>query len=438
MRRIPLAICVALVSLPTFGSFHAHQDTTFETTLVGVVVPDEIQPGDQVMGTVTLNPEKYEGTPGLRVITAEIPTKGSGTSGELSGTIIEVGTPSADPQKSGELTGVIVEVPKKKEDHKGSGTLGKILMTAGQAGANQLPLLFRPKGGGQPIASRNIPVTPATGPPPQTFEVPSVIGGNDIPEITGPIGTPNPRIEIGETPAEVIAGGPRTTYFEVPENMTPGGNQTITMREQPVTSIPNQTPGTPAAPQTGTPAVPSDPSKPAMPADPAKPAMPADPTKPANSLAPGQSVVFDNIAIVGIGLRADGPTKVMNRGTETPIEASVTGNLPPALLDRPLPSSRYLAKIPFRALKGAPRVGDRGKIGIHIENRSPQTIRLEGEEGGAITKWFSREEAASGRMVVKSKIIARRAGGYNVRARVIPMVAPALGKVSAAAGTPAR
>lgn len=417
MARTAVCVLVAIVAASFNGHRSAAQDTLFETTLVGVVVPDEVQPGDTVTGTVTLDPLKYEGIPGLRVITAEIPAAPTGT---LSGTIIEIGTPSTDPQRSGQLSGVIIDIPKDKEEQKKRSNIGKIVLKAAEVGANQLPLLFRRQG--QPIATRNIPLEAAgQAPPLETFEVPSVIGSNDIPVISGPIGQ-NPQVSIGEVPTEVIASGPRSAAFEVPPNVVEG-SQAVTLRDQPARTLTD----TPTQPSTSA-------TPPTTPSTPMTPTTPAKPT-PAES----RSVVFDDVTVVGIGLKADGPTKVVSRGTETPFVAAITGKVPPTLLETRLPKgSRYLTRIPYRALAGAPKPGDRGKIGILIENRSPGIIRLDGERDGAIVKWFNANEIANGNVSVKSKIIARRVGAYNVRARVMPMLPPAVGRPQNSTSSTAR
>ncbi len=391
-------LALSLVSAAGARPF-ARQDPVFETTLVGVVVPDDVQPGDAVTGTVTLDPAKYQGIPGLRVITAAIPIPAN----TVSGTVLEIAAPSPDPQQSGQLTGIVVDIPKDTEAAKKRGNLGKIVLKVAETGARQLPLLFR-RPGGQAIATQHIPIEAASkAAAVETFEVPSVIVRNDCPVISGPVGA-NPQVSIGDVPTEVVAAGPRSVAFEVPESV-PAGPQTIVMTDSPPNS--NATPTT--NPTT-------------------------NPTPPVTRIP---RIVFDEVTVVGIGLKADGPTKAVSRGTETPIEASITGSIPVSVFARPLPKdSRFLTRIPYRALKGAPRPGERGKVGIIIENRSPGTVTLQGESSGSVVKWFDQADVARGQTFVKSKIIARRAGSYNVRARVMSMLPPALGRVAPGTGTP--
>ena len=391
------------------------QDDLFQTTLVGVVVPDDVRPGDEVMGTVTLDPAKYEGIPGLRVLTAEIPPP----TGTVTGNVVEIAAPN-DARVSGQLSGLIVDIPKDKEEQQKRANLGKIYFKAAELGLQQLPLLFRRQGAAQPIATRAVPVerapAPATaaGPPPETFEMPSVIGSNDMPTISGPIGA-SPQVSVGDTPCEIVASTPRAATFEVPPNVQSGA-QTVTLQDSPRAMATASSPAGSSAQPSATGATPSTPA--------------ATGSAPSTA-APRRTVEFENVAVLNVGVAASGPAKVVDRGSETPIQVALTGTVPPELFERPLPAnSRYLMRIPYRALRGAPAPGQKGKIGILVENRSPQTIRLDGEQNRTIVKWFDRNDLARGNAVIKTKLIATRVGAYNVRARVMPMLPPALGRIA--------
>src|SRR5260221_13986003 len=46
------------------------------STLVGVILPRDIRPGDLVSGALVMNPAAFEGVPGLSVVTFEVPAAG--------------------------------------------------------------------------------------------------------------------------------------------------------------------------------------------------------------------------------------------------------------------------------------------------------------------------------------------------------------------------
>jgi hypothetical protein len=408
----------------------AQQNPVFETTLVGVVIPDDIQKGDQAVGTVTLEPQRYMDAPGLRVITAEVPTAPPGpspTSNSLSGTIIEVATPSGDPGgRSNELTGVIVDVAKKDAKGNPRTSIGKIFLTAAQLGADALPLVIRRPGSSQPIHSESIPVQPAAPEvTPDDYEMPPVISQNDVERIAGRIGT-NPAVLVDDTPTEVIASTPRETYFSVPQTIALGPH-TVTCFEQPVptpmTGVPSPSTAVPDASAATPPPV----TRPPVATTPETGAT-ARPGEPARE-RPARTITFDGVTLVGLSLRADGPTRVVPRGNETPIVASVVGRIPDEVMDRRLPRTRDLLHVPLAAKKGAPSPGDRGKIAIVIRNYSPGVVSLDKEQNGAVTKWFDRGDVRGGNLDLKTKILARRAGNYHVFAQVVTLLPPIQGRV---------
>src|SRR5713226_5729098 len=65
--------CAMLTAIALYLSSTAWPQGRYRATLAGVVLPSHARPGTLVSGLVVVNPDDYEGVPGLKVVRTEIP-----------------------------------------------------------------------------------------------------------------------------------------------------------------------------------------------------------------------------------------------------------------------------------------------------------------------------------------------------------------------------
>jgi hypothetical protein len=170
---------------------------------IGIVVPADVTPGEQISGSVVTDPEKYQNIPGIKVISATVPASSDGS---IGGLVVDNGDGKKQP---GDKPFVIAT-------------------SVGVATATLLiSLLNHPS---QPVAAPVIPVQPAETPLPApsttTYTTPAVTDSR-VTQIQGPIpgNTTAMRATVDGEPARVLASKPGAVYLDTSKAVTAGAHE---------------------------------------------------------------------------------------------------------------------------------------------------------------------------------------------------------------------
>ena len=155
---------------------------------------------------------------------------------------------------------------------------------------------------------------------------------------------------------------------------------------------------------------------------------------PADTAAGPATVVYEEggrkmsapIAVIALAVGADRTSLL--RGESTRYSAKVTGlgSIPGKSWDAPYSPDATTRETIARTAPGLEAgSGERGKVLLVIENRSSETISIDGEKAGRIVLTIDRSAIVNGSYEYKGTIHSKKAGGFNIRATVIPLFAPA-------------
>lgn len=196
--------------------------TVLKNTRVGVVLPGDSRPGEEVSGSVVTDPERYAGIPALRVIEFELPLR-------------------QDARGVASLEGIAIETGDRRLQHAGGRVLVKI-----DENATRIPIMIRRGNELTPMAERSVLVTraPVRAPRdrdrpavPQDYETPPVHVAGNLQVIRGPLDgrSADTEIVVDDVPAQVIAETPRAVYWRLPPDTEPGLHR-VTLVEDAVTT----------------------------------------------------------------------------------------------------------------------------------------------------------------------------------------------------------
>lgn len=181
-------------------------------TLVGVVLPADMRPGDTVSGAVTTDPAGYRDVPALQVIElkALLPTTTAGTP-DLGVLQVDLGDGRLQPAD-------------------------QALTLAVPAAATRVRVTVRRGDEPAPIVARDVPVSRGggAGPPPgaggmldpRAYRTPSLYVPDEVRVIQGPFDgdSRTTAVEVGGTPCRVMAETPRAAYWTMPATVQPGAH----------------------------------------------------------------------------------------------------------------------------------------------------------------------------------------------------------------------
>lgn len=130
-------------------------------------------------------------------------------------------------------------------------------------------------------------------------------------------------------------------------------------------------------------------------------------------------------AVLALILGADKTNLLRGESTAYSTKVLGLGAIPESAWTTPYSPDPTARAILAGAAPGmAPREGEPGKILLVIENRSPETISIDGEKAGRIVLTIDRAAVTNGTFDYKGTIRSKKAGGFNIRATVIPLLAP--------------
>jgi hypothetical protein len=208
-------------SKPPTETALAPTPNTFRTssTLIGVVLPSDVRPGDTITGTVVRDPKTYEGNPALHVVelTVPLPVDQNGKT-SLHGVVVDIGEHPPMPAD----TPLVYKVPTRTPS---------------------IPVTIRRKEDPVPSTPVKVPVetkTPEKPASPPRYETPSIYTETPLQVVTGKFGGDGnfTQIEMAGKPADVVAESPRAVYWKVPEGVQPGSNKVVVRDGQTTLSFP--------------------------------------------------------------------------------------------------------------------------------------------------------------------------------------------------------
>jgi len=340
------------------------------STLVGIVMPTDTRPGDQISATVVTDPQAYAGVPGLRVVPATVPLE-------------------KDAQGAATLSGVVVEAGDKKPQS----AEGPLLVRVAQD-AQEVDFAFERLSGDKPPAgitssvedSVSYPIltedvgstTPASSGMPASYTTPPVYSDGALQVIHGPVSgdSKTTQVLVDNQPGKIIAESPRSLYFKLPENTMPGAH-TVTLKEG------------------------------------------------------AQTLTSFRVAVVSLKLWAD--LLVLKRGQSTMFHVTILGadSIPASAwhagVEKDLVDSKEVAAlVPVSDLSPEKP----GLIAMNIENRSTDTVKLTDAKGDQITKLLGKERFAGGPYTFDGKLKSVSDGTFNIEVRIVPLLAPIAGELA--------
>ena len=171
--------------------------------LIGIVLPSNPAPGEQVSGSVVTDPERYKNIPGLTVVTATAPVSSSGS---MEGLVVDTGDGKKQPVDKPFLAAIPIGV---------------------SSAAIVISMLDHPD---QPIATAKIPIdrmgTALPASPSSSFTTPAVTQ-NGVQEIHGPITADVTRASatLDGGPTRILASRPGAIFLDSSRAVAPGPHE---------------------------------------------------------------------------------------------------------------------------------------------------------------------------------------------------------------------
>jgi len=335
-------------------------------TLIGIVLPADAQPGDTLTASLVKDPQSYAGIPGLRVVPATVPL-------------------ATDAQGEASLSGLIVDTGDGQEQP----ATGRLRLHVPKI-ASQITLTINSIGNETALDKETVPLAAASPAPnaqiwepSKALQIPATAyttapaeDGGAVQAIHGPVSgdSISTQVLVDNKPASIVAESPRAAYFDLPEDAAPGAHK-ITVAED------------------------------------------------------GQLMASFHVAVLDLKLSAKDLRLIKNQSTQ--MEATVSGESAiddsawkPGLdsdLVAPTTASELL---PEKAGSSRPAA-----IVLQIQNKSPETIKLVGAKANTITLPLEQKNFTNGTYTASEKIQSIRSGTFNIRADVIPLLAPISGEV---------
>ena len=169
---------------------------------VGLVLPAQVHRGERVSGIVVENPERYDGTPGVKVTRVAVPFESAGEASRLWGWLVE--TPGEAQQRAdGPITFVVPN---------------------GGAGLN---ITFRQAGNPAHSVSKTLsfPAAPAAKQsPPKSYKAAALCLKRQLCVVSGPFNGDSSKTfaAFEDRPATIVAETSDTAYISIPELTEPG------------------------------------------------------------------------------------------------------------------------------------------------------------------------------------------------------------------------
>ena len=168
---------------------------------VGLVLPAQVHPGERISGSVTENPEQYDGMPGVAVTRVAVPFESAGEASRLWGWNVEA--PGESPQRAD----------------------GPITLVVPQSGAG-LNLTFRQAGNPAHSVSKlvNFPQSAAKPKQPALFQAPALCLKGELCMVSGPLSGDSGKtfVAVENRPATIVAETSDTAYVAIPEQTEAG------------------------------------------------------------------------------------------------------------------------------------------------------------------------------------------------------------------------
>jgi hypothetical protein len=339
-------------SLTLFQSLPSTQGA-MTAQLVGFVYDRDSRPGDQVIASLTTDLKEYKNIPALGVVEMKVSVPAGGTAqASLHGLVVDLGDGRKQPadqpltiQIAQNATAVPISVSQQ----------------GSAASATQASM---------PLAQGSPPAAASSTGKASDFTTPPVV--QNVSFISGPLSGNGgiTSITVDHQPAAIVAGTPRSVFFNLPAGTTPG-QHTLTLQDgQRSASAPIVKIGL---------------------------VMKADQLK----LQRGQSTNYS--ATVQLGPL---PDSAWQHGGSSPelVNQSEAANLAPG----------------FRP----PAVGEPAVVFLHLANASRQTVTIRPSQNETITRVLHQQDFQNNQFTQAGVIQSIKSGGFDINAVVQAFFAP--------------
>jgi len=330
----------------------AAPDNRATAQLVGLVYDKDTRPGDQVTVSITTDPKDYQDIPALGVIEMEVPgAVGSTAQASLQGMVVDLG----DGRKQSANQPLTIKIAQN--------------VTA-------IPVTISQQGSATPIAQVRVPIAQGASPIAVTntgkasdFSTPPAV--QNVSFIRGPLSGDGDvtHIAVDNRPATIVAGTPRSAFFNLPAETTPG-EHTLTLQD-----------GDRAASAT----------------------------------------------IVELGLIMQAGQLQLQRGQSTNYTATVLlGPLPDSVWQRGGSSPELVNASQYSHAPGfkVPQAGEPAAVLFRIENASRDTITIKPSQQEVITRVLHQQDFKNGQFLETGTIQSKKSGGFVINGTAQTFFAP--------------
>jgi hypothetical protein len=197
---------------PTLPGPAKEEETPAQATLVGIILPNDIQQGETISATVTTDTDRYDHIPALHVVKVEVPlTTDIDGNTTLQPVNVRVGSGRPQPAQDGFTT----HIPSTAQSVDISLNTGDSIT----------PILDTTV----PLIAATVPRKPVTEAKPKDFTTPAVCIPNSVDFVHGTFSGDSRITEmtLDAIPVHIVAETSHAVYWFVPAGITPGAHRLI-------------------------------------------------------------------------------------------------------------------------------------------------------------------------------------------------------------------
>ncbi|MGH9592314.1 MAG: hypothetical protein ACRD5L_04430, partial [Bryobacteraceae bacterium] len=187
---------------------------------MGIVTPADARPGEEVSGSLVLDPKNYQGVPGLRVTTVELPLdRDDNGQPSLRGVVVDTG--DGQPQQADQA--MKLKLPSHLRDEVDA---VRLLFHRQDQTTSQVSAVI--PGGPVTMMEGEVASTGSAG----DFSAPPVASSGTVQLVHGPFdgNSATTEVHVDGTPAHVLAETPRACYYKLPPGLSPGAHK-VTLKK---------------------------------------------------------------------------------------------------------------------------------------------------------------------------------------------------------------
>jgi hypothetical protein len=344
---------------------------------VGLVLPTQLQPGERVSGSVVENPDEYDGIPQLSVTRVVVPFESAGEASQLRGWNVEVA--GEGPQRADRSITFIVP-----------------------SGGTGMGVTFRQAGNSEHSVSKvlNLPSGPARKQPsPKSYKAPALCLKREPCLVSGPFSGDSSKTfaAFADRPAIIVAQTSDSAYISIPELVGPGAQSLFIAERSKVIALPVVI-GDFFVKNNG------------------------------RELQPGQTLIVYP-TLDGPGAIPDSQWQVGNFPTTNLQQARQF--VPGFQLSKGNPEKRQAEGKRETEGAGEKREADErkeGEILLIVKNVTPEQVSLRSAKNEMLVFRLNGESFSRGEFRYDLVVEAKKLGAVNVKAYVIPFLAPVFGQ----------